>query len=215
MHSRDSANVSERTTASDGEMRLFVAILLPADVRASVAEQLLPPLRPLLPRASWVRPDNLHITVKFIGERERALVPKLVAALRDVTVASAPLALTLQGVGGFPSLERPRVVWLGADARGEGEAAMLARRVDDVCARLGIPRERRRFRAHVTLARVRDARASAGREAGAGELARVARRLTSRWPLLVTEIALMQSELAPGGSRYTAVERFPLGVPER
>src|SRR5690606_8584575 len=105
---------STESGASSTEVRLFVAVLLPGKVRAGIAGEVVPSLRERLPRAAWVRPDNLHVTLKFAGRRPEALVPELTDALRAAAAGVEPFDLVLEGVGAFPSLERPRVLWLGA-----------------------------------------------------------------------------------------------------
>lgn len=108
----------------------------------------------------WVRPDNIHLTIKFLGNIETARVEPICCALSELCRLEAPLNLSLKGVGVFPGLKRPRVVWAGI---GEGRDRLIAlqRRVEDRLAAGGIKREARPFRAHLTLGRFRGLSAGA------------------------------------------------------
>ncbi len=202
-------------------MRCFVAIDLSVDVRSALLE-VQGRLRAAAGRADvrWVDPPGLHLTLKFLGRVEDAQVSELASALAAASASIPPLELTTGGVGAFPTLTRPRVVWVGL-AAGASEVVRLAVAVDRAFAPLGFPPEARPFHPHVTLARVRSPRglgplvkAMAGEMAGAtarpvarGEAARA-----STWG--AREVVLYQSHLKPTGAVYEAVARLPLGTPE-
>jgi 2'-5' RNA ligase len=162
-------------------------------------------LRPLARDVSWVAPDNLHLTLKFLGSVDEARVPALVEALAAAAAGQAPYDLVLRGLGAFPSATRPRVLWAGA-ADGAERTADLAARVDAVLAELGVPREARAYTAHVTLGRVRVPRAQpALARALAAERGRELGRLR------VERLTLMRSDPGRSGARYTALADVPLG----
>lgn len=187
-------------------LRVFCAIELPDDVRSSVAEH----VRRLRSefsdvRASWERPEKLHITLKFLGN----VKPKRVEALSEATSNTVegfdPFELTIGEPGSFPPHGSPRVLWLGiVDAT--GRLAILQNSLEEGCASAGFPREPRAFKPHLTLARIRAPR-------GARELA-AAHRETPFEPqrFKVSELVVMQSELGPNGSRYTPLSRHRLQV---
>ena len=180
--------------------RLFVALNLPADLRAQVhaaVRQAAAPLVAAAPRAvSWVPEPNLHVTLRFLGERPEALVPPLVEALDRAASAVHVPHLEVGGLGAFPSLRRPRVLWIGVEMN--VALAALYQKVDDVCATLGVPREARDFHPHVTVGRVR-----MGAAVPLERLAAAVDALTSsRWIMPLETVDLMSSELASGGSRY-------------
>ncbi|KAA0254661.1 MAG: RNA 2',3'-cyclic phosphodiesterase [Acidobacteria bacterium] len=152
----------------------------------------------------WVRPDQLHFTLKFLGEVPADRVPAARRALGAAVSGLWAFDLFLSGLGAFPPGGPPRVVWAGC---GEGREALeaLAARVDAEMAAEGFPAESRPFAAHLTLGRVKDPRAARGlrerlaaRDAGAFGRVRVA------------EVVLFRSRLSPAGPSYEPIGSFPL-----
>lgn len=148
--------------------------------------------------------DNLHVTLKFLGEVPAPTAAAVAAALADVAACTSAFDLAVEGLGAFPTPTRPRVVWAGL-GRGASATAGLAGAVDAALARLGFEREARDFSGHVTLGRVREPRRD---PALAAALAAGERRAFGTWR--VDAVALMKSELHPKGARYTALGRWPL-----
>lgn len=137
-------------------MRLFIAVTLGEEI-TSRAVPVLRRLEGLAPRARWVAPEKLHVTLSFLGEVEPERVPTLAQALRQVGAAHAPLVLRVEGGGSFGSPMQPRVLWAGLGGETEALAALQA----DVVAALrplGFAPEERNFTAHLTLARARQLR---------------------------------------------------------
>src|SRR5712691_10791868 len=135
-------------------MRLFVALELPAAVRENLGA-LLKALRAVSPQTRWVRPENLHLTLKFIGEMpetEFAVIRNALAAARS----DQPVTLEFRVLGFFPNEKRPRVFWAGIEA--SSNLKTLAAEIDRAMEKLGIPREQRPFSPHLTLARFEPAR---------------------------------------------------------
>lgn len=184
-------------------MRLFMALELPRDVRDRVTRRAAP-LRSASPALAWVSAERLHVTLRFLGDCAEALVTPLADLLRNVTARHAALRVEIGGIGAFPDWHRPRVVWVGV--RDAGRLAALARELDAGCATLGLPRERRPFHPHVTLARTR--RPLAGRDARSLEAA--TRLAHESWSGDLDAVTLVQSELTPGGSRYRVLCAAPL-----
>lgn len=176
--------------------RLFVAVDLGDRVRREL-ERLLPELQRAAPRARWVKPENAHLTLAFLGSREERDVPALAVALEAVARDFAPLALEAAGGGTFGSSRRPRVLWMGIGGELEAFTA-LHRRVEEALVPLGYQPERREFRPHLTLARAKD-------PGGEPALARCAGRLEGRslGQARVDRLILFRSQPGPGGSRYT------------
>ncbi len=161
------------------------------------------PVRDLGLPVTWVRPEGIHLTLKFLGDVEDAREPELRAALRAAVGEGEPRGITLQveGFGVFPDFRRPRVVWAGVAP--EPALELLQHRLEQAFAPLGFPTEARAFRPHVTLGRVgRDARPRdlAGLE---GPLAAAAFAAAG----LVDTVDLMQSTLESGGSVYHVKHR--------
>jgi len=181
-----------------------VAILLPDTLRVALATE----IERLGPRGrgvGWVVPENLHLTLKFLGGVEPPRLEGVAAALQATAAATTPFELGLLGLGAFPSPTRPRVIWAGAHTGG-GAVATLAARVDDALGPLDFPREDRPFSAHVTLGRVREPRRDPALTVA---LAAGAEKDFGRFR--VEQMALMRSDLSPRGARYTLLASWPLG----
>ena len=192
-------------TQHDETWRVFVAIEIPKNLRAQIFEHTTQ-LRKALPyvRASWTREQNLHLTLKFLGEIPVAKVEALSTAARRAANEVSAFQIAVGGCDAFPSHGPPRVLWLGIEDP-SGQLSNLQRTLEDECDRAGFPREPRPFKPHLTVARIRTPH-------GARELA-AAHRASSFAPqnFNVSELVLMRSELGPGGSRYTPLSQHPLG----
>ena len=176
-------------------MRLFLAINLPADVRAAIAEAV-DPLRTATPGFGWSDPAKVHLTVKFLGEQPESVVDPLREAIERVAARHEMMDLDIGGVGAFPNLRRPRVVWLGVTPAPKLE--LLHHDVEVACEALGFEVEGRAFRPHLTLARIRERATTEETRA----LARAAREIDYRETVTVESIDLMRSHLSSAGARY-------------
>lgn len=186
-------------------MRLFVALEIPAEVRDAFAA-LIQELRAAdstfsKNRARWVRPENLHVTLKFIGHIDIGRLDAIRAALVDVR-SESPVALRFRGLGFFPNDRRPRVFWAGIE--GSSNLAPLAGEIDARLKKLGIAGETREFAAHLTLARFDPPGISDGLSAIAQE--NVAREFGAT---RTGEFHLFESKTRPGGAEYTRLASFP------
>lgn len=153
---------------------------------------------------AWVARDNVHLTLKFLGNIEAARRDAVAGALSDAAAGCPGFELSVRGLGAFPTPARPRVLWAGVDA-GAAQAATLARRVDETLAALGFAPEPRAFAAHVTLGRVRAPRANP-RLAEALAASRTFGRQR------VDRLVLMRSQLSPRGARHTELAGAPLAA---
>jgi 2'-5' RNA ligase len=183
-------------------VRLFVAIPLPPDL-ASRAFLVLPSTLPALRR---VKPENLHVTLAFLGQTLDDRLIDVAAAAREAAAGAAAFTLSFDRAGRFPERGRPRVVWLGI---GEGEAAVVAlgARVDAGLRSRGLRFDDRPLAPHLTLARVADDASAVEAktvDAALDELATPTLRFD------VEEITVVQSVLSSKGPRYTALETAPL-----
>jgi 2'-5' RNA ligase len=194
-------------------LRAFIAIQLSDELKCQIqgVQEELKRQVAKLGRAGgigWTRAEGIHLTLKFLGDVPEAQVEALGMVIRQVASAVEPFTLEARGVGAFPSLRKPRVVWLGLHG---GDRAMGALRqaqsaVEEGCAGLDFPRESRLFTPHLTLARVRDPGPS-------GALEKV---LTQHQDLVVGNLfcgslALIKSELRPSGAVYATLVEVPLG----
>jgi 2'-5' RNA ligase len=179
-------------------MRLFIALDIPAGVRAGLTSYM-ERARALAPDARWARVEGLHVTLKFIGHVDDAVVEKIKAALS--VIKAAPFEVRFQGVGFFPNPNAARVFWTGVD--GGDHLPRLASTIDATLEKLGFPRETKPYHPHLTLART-----------SSRPLRELKPLLADPQPQFGTmtarEFFLYQSQPQKGGSKYTKLERFAL-----
>jgi 2'-5' RNA ligase len=185
-------------------LRVFVAVEIPAEL-AAACEALQSQLRQQGLRSRWVRPESLHLTLKFLGNIPAGQVPAVVHAMRTAMCGYSPMRFTAEGIGVFPSLRRPRVIWIGLSGQ-TAALAELQRDLDESLSAIGFRKEERAFHAHLTIGRFSEPadsdriatgiRSYAGRTFGSFE---------------VREGVLFQSDLRPKGPVYMALARVGLG----
>lgn len=191
------------TSSSQPEQfRLFVAVTLQPEVRDALAEVIGRLRAADVSGVRPVAPDALHITLKFLGNVDASRVPGLAATLTAAGDGAVPFRLALEGVGGFPNLEAPRVLWAGV-ADGADGLADLARRVDGACVSAGFPREQRPFSPHLTLARMRDTASPSDRRRAGAALADAGSALASAFA--IDAFHLIKSTLTPSGPLYESL----------
>ncbi len=184
-------------------MRLFIAINLPPPVRRAIHDATAP-MRQAAPRLAWVTADRLHLTMEFLGDQPEGAVAPLEAALVRELSSHAPVSLALRGLGAFPNLRVPRIVWLGVDA--DPKLELLQHDLARACAAPGYEREARAFRPHITLGRAR----TPLRSEAARSLAVAARAVTWTSTVEARSVDIMESRLLPSGARYGVVAAIPL-----
>lgn len=188
--------------------RLFVALTLPALVKNSI-EQVQSALRRVLPsnQVRWTRPDQLHLTLKFLGNVEASRVPALVQALSDACRGSRSLALRAATVGFFPERGLPRVIWVGIQDESDRPLVRLQAAVErGVMEYTGEPAEKS-FAGHVTLGRIKGIRrseAAALAQAAAG----LADHSLGEWS--ANRVDLIRSELTSAGAKYRTLASIEL-----
>ena len=186
---------------NEGSVRAFLALEIPDEIRSGLAAAR-EGMRNEFPRARWTRPNGWHLTLKFLGDVDRAVLGDLVTELAPALRGIEEVTVELNKTGFFPSSMRPRVAWVGGEADG---AEKVIAAVEGAAVTVGFPRERRPWSVHLTQA-----------------------RLKSQWPKSAVdrflewgdnlkleafrcrEAVLFESELQPGGAVYTALERLPL-----
>lgn len=178
-------------------LRTFISIPLPEPVR-DAARKFAVLVRPHCPDAKWERTDKLHLTIRFLGDTGEGLVPEILGALESASREVSPFTLTVSGFGAFPSMHRPRILWIGCGDAG-GSLLILHRALEGRLAALGFARDDRPFHPHVTIARFRD-------EGVRPHLTSLPKNLNfEAHHTLVTEIFLMKSVLQPAGSEYSVI----------
>jgi 2'-5' RNA ligase len=184
-------------------VRSFVAVNIPSALREEIGG-FFADLRTRVRGVRWVAPDNLHLTLKFLGEVERTRLPEVEEALEASRAGRGPFPVTLTGTGVFPPRGRPRVVWLDV-TEGGPELTALQGGVERALAPLGFPPEGRPFTPHLTVGRVKDPRhASALLTA----LEDVKERLWGGFT--ASTLDLVRSELFPTGARYSILREIRL-----
>jgi 2'-5' RNA ligase len=185
-------------------MRTFLAVELTEDVRRALRD-VQACLRASGADVKWVEEENLHLTIKFLGEVQDERLADVVATTRLAVASLTTFSVSIGGIGAFPSLTRPRVVWAGLQAGGEPFKALMER-VETAMDSMGFPREGRVPHPHVTLGRVRDPH----------RLKRLPELLKAESPetlgtVTVERLTLMASELSPKGPKYTPIEYVEIG----
>lgn len=184
-------------------IRCFVAVEIPESIQDLLAE-IQEAFRPKIKRASWTRPRNIHLTLKFLGEVENNSVNQIDASLHRTAGQQKPFSIEIGGVGAFPNLVRPRVLWVGLK-RGAAQIKMLAKAINDELCSLGYPNDTR-FHPHLTLARLKN-------QVNLSTYINLFKKFeTIEGALLrVDKITLVKSELRLSGAVYTPIQNYQLG----
>ena len=196
-------------------MRLFLALDIDDAIRERIA-RFVDGVRNFASDARWVKPESLHVTLKFIGEQPEAVIDRIKQAMAEVQVPAAEIHF--RGYGFFPTVNAARVFWIGMESGPQLQA--LAAAIDDTMPGLGIPEEARAFSPHLTLARGPGGRSSGSPHRSKGDRPnRTFQLLQQKLAALPTpefgtmsprEFFLYQSQLSPKGSTYTKLAKFAL-----
>ncbi len=189
-------------------IRSFVAILVTDALREAVAG-VVDGLRPLSRTVAWVPPQNLHVTLQFLGGQSEERLADAEAALAAAAAQSGPFDVSFRGIGAFPGLERPRILWIGL-AEGALEACALQARLAASLETHGFPKEDRPWHPHLTIGRVFEGRRWQHETSPPLRRALAQAASTTFGTLRVAEVALMRSDLSPEGARHTLRRRAAL-----
>jgi 2'-5' RNA ligase len=185
-------------------MRSFIAIDIPAGIKSSI-DSVIRTVSGDARGILWVSTENIHLTLKFLGDVRDDLVPEIEKRLKLIGKRNQSFSVGIRGAGAFPSFRNPNVLWLGIEASDQLEA--LFREIDAVLAEIGFERESRKFSPHLTIGRVKDRR----------DVAPVARELSTYKDVFfgtieVREILLMKSVLKPSGAEYSKTAIIELNI---
>ncbi len=193
-------------------IRTFVAVELDASLRQALV-QAQARLRSRLEQAAgpgvrvqWVRPDSIHLTLKFLGDIPEERVGEIRTALTGAVARQVRLSVPAEGLGAFPDARAPRVLWVGLLER-DGALTRLASEVETALVAIGFAPESKPFHPHLTLARIKERSRDVGRALSRGGLLEQDMKPGA---LAVDAVCLMQSELRPSGAVYTELCRLPL-----
>ena len=195
------------------KIRTFIAIELEQELLKKLTD-LQDRLKAEMPRGAvrWVRPEGIHLTLKFLGDVPAKQIQDIAQAVEQGCAEVSPFTLTVGGSGCYPNLRRPRVVWVGVEEP-TGNLAALQRAIERHVAPLGYPTERRPFSPHLTLGRVKrqarqDERQAIGEAVAAAEVGALAE-------MAVAGVGVIRSDLRPSGAVYTLLADVPLAGEQR
>ena len=195
-------------TAHSPSIRAFIAVWV-SDAARLALEEATGRLRQQIPKGvQWVKPDGIHLTLKFLGNVRADLAQGLLSGLHVPAATSPPFQIRLAGLGMFPNARSPRVLWAGVE--GDLEALSdLQEVVESAASPLGLPRDGRPFSPHLTLGRVR--RGASGSTLFKIGVSVESETLAHTEPWKVDSLHLVQSVLTPSGAEYTVLGSAPLG----
>jgi 2'-5' RNA ligase len=185
-------------------IRTFIAIEISPEVRARAAN-LMQQLRASQAQASWTRPDNLHLTLKFLGDTPDTELPAVCRAVQQAVRDQPPFHVSFRRAGAFPRTAQPRTVWIGVE-RGLEELRQLQQQIESRLYEEGFQRERRKFFPHLTIGRVRGGGAT---QAALGQLLE-AHAAYEGGEVIVEEVVVFASYPAPEGTTYQALDHAEL-----
>ena len=186
-------------------IRTFIALELPPTVRSAL-RTVQQDLKQLKLRARWVRPESIHLTLKFLGDISPGEVDPISAAMTAAANGFSPVTLAVKGIGVFPTLKRPRVIWVGLGGDVQSLLA-LQHRLEEELAEIGVARDKRSFKAHLTLGRIK--------EPPGPDLIR--QMMTEHATMSSDEftgdqVILFKSDLKPSGAVYTRLKQTRLEI---
>lgn len=182
------------------KIRSFIAIELPQNVKAELAQLESELERPGHRFVKWVNPRAIHLTLKFLGNIPTKQIPEISNAIEQASKGIPPFHLQIASLGAFPNINQPRVLWVGI--KGETDTLQgLQQKIDSALVSLGFAEEKQSFTPHLTMARVREGTSLIDRK-NFGELV-MSTNFESKHPISVETINFIKSQLRPEGAIYT------------
>ncbi|KJR40140.1 2',5' RNA ligase [Candidatus Magnetoovum chiemensis] len=183
-------------------MRAFIAINLTSALREKIGA-VIDDFKRSGADVKWVKPENIHLTLKFLGDADEPIVNAVSGALMSVSQSASAFTLDVKEIGCFPNLRNPRVIWVGL--KGDEKLALLQSNIEDALEKCEIAKDTRKFSAHITIGRVRSLDGYKRLKPMLAE-----HENDTIGTLNVNDISLMQSVLKPDGPIYTLIKAFPL-----
>ncbi|TAL24658.1 MAG: RNA 2',3'-cyclic phosphodiesterase [Nitrospirae bacterium] len=185
------------------DLRCFVAIELPDEIKKTIDEYVAK-LMETKADVKWIPSKNLHLTLKFLGDTPEKIVPDISKRLSEITRLHNSFDIRISGAGVFPNIKYPRVIWLGIND--SEEIIKLQRDMDEALKEFGFETDDREFRPHLTIGRIRS---SKNKDVLIRELSTL--KAVDFGKIEVKNIALMKSELKPGGAEHFRLIEIPIG----
>lgn len=185
-------------------MRMFVAIDLPNNTKEAIA-QLQNKLKASSAEVNWVEPKNIHLTLKFLGEIDKSVLPKITSVIEAVAAKTTQFPAKISSCGAFPKLNFPKIIWLGI-ASGAVKIKDIARELEDALLGLGVPKEERAFSSHITIGRTKSQQNRDKLIQGLDELGSFLEK--EGFEFNVEKITLFRSTLTPNGAIYEVLKEI-------
>jgi 2'-5' RNA ligase len=183
-------------------MRTFIAVELTEELKRKI-EELQNPLRKINLDVSWVKPANVHATLKFLGEVPEDKIEKVFEGTKNALGGMRGFRLSLKDLGCFPHLKRPRVIWVGVE-KGKEELSLMAKKIEEEMERIGFPKEYRDFSPHLTIGRIKSPK-------NIERLTELIKNTNFQsQEIEIKEVVVMKSELHPLGAIYTPLKKIIL-----
>lgn len=188
-------------------IRTFIAIQIPESIKNEIF-LIQAKLRAAGKGISWTKADNIHLTLKFLGPTDDTLIDSIRDKISASIAGKKPFKIQVNGLGAFPTLKRPRIIWIGANAESD-HLREISRNLNENLESLGFESEKRKFTAHLTIGRVKDAR----------KISPILERMNDltnfdAGEFMVEKIELIKSDLHPSGAIYTPLRKIMLDSDE-
>ena len=184
-------------------IRTFIAIKIPQDILTQIAV-LLSGLKTLGGRITWVKPENMHLTLKFLGKTDPVQVKNISEKLSQLVLSFNRFEIKFKGLGAFPNFRRPKIFWIGT-VGDNSTLIQLANKIDRQMSEFGFKPENRRFSAHLTIGRVRD-------QGGIEPIINLLQKEENftAGEFIVKQVFFIKSELTQQGPIYTTLEKLTI-----
>jgi 2'-5' RNA ligase len=188
----------EMKNETDEVIRTFIAVELPKEINDSL-QKLQSDLKDSMPDARWVKYGNIHLTLKFLGDTKVSKLESIGKIIQEIADKYSPFTISLAGIGAFPNSRKPSVIWTSID-KGKDEISRLANEMESAMEKLGFPKEKRSFKPHLTIGRVKEINhpsemMKALENPNVGEIGE----------FTVDRVKFIRSQLNPNGSIYTTL----------
>jgi 2'-5' RNA ligase len=185
-------------------IRVFLAIELSLDVRKKLSE-LQQQLRKTLPPINWVRPESIHLTLKFLGYVDPSSISRLLSVLKPIGKKQHVFSIDVHGLGVFPQVKHPRIFWIGLTGNTQALQELVLE-IEAALEPLGFPPEEKAYHPHLTLARIKRENATVGSALLENQVLEKDQHLGT---LTIDRFTLIQSDLDSSGARYTSLWTVP------
>ncbi len=184
-------------------LRCFIAIDIPKEIKENISE-VINLLSKYGADIKWVKPENLHITLKFLGKTQDLLISKIKEELSHVISLYNPFHIKIYGTGMFPAVKRPRIIWIGVE--NSNVLISLKEDIEESMSMLGYQKEEKEFNPHLTIGRIRSHK-------GIQNIIAALNNFKDKFfgNIMIERIKLMKSDLKPEGAEYTCLSDFMLG----